>query len=388
MAQFRSSRHHREILLADWLDAEELAAWYMRENLGMSGARITGSGNDRGIDVVAEGAVAQVKHVNAPVGAPVVQAALGAGHGNEVVLFFALSEYTRQAEEFAARAGVCLFHYDVYGEVRARNSHARDLVAKRRNAGARNVHDVRLNELTAKAAPALSSLEAARKSVATLAATLEGTTGLENDNRTLACIVGEYARFFGEPHSFGSYDEAFNTIEAAWTDSVQETHSGKVLFSKAAVGKGFSELIELHDELEDLDRLRQMTAPQWVGKLFDWEFRRNRISYLTQYSYYLPMEDEPPLEAFELKAVIDMNIGDEFDYTIASRWLKFWKSDDLGIYFAAAQKDPIGRGAEHCLRLLEAFWGMDFGGVGDVRQPAHPLGWSRDDIGRLRGITD
>jgi hypothetical protein len=126
---FRSSRHGQEILVADWRDAEELAAWFMRETLSMDGARTTGSGNDEGIDVVSEMGVAQVKHLAEPIGGPVVQSALGAGHGSPVVLFFALSGFTRQALDFAHRTGVALFTYDIYGSVSAINAPARTLIS-------------------------------------------------------------------------------------------------------------------------------------------------------------------------------------------------------------------------------------------------------------------
>lgn len=304
------------------------------------------------------------------------------------MLFFSLSGYTRQAEEFAARAGVCLFQYDIYGDVRARNGPARELVANRKSAGTSSIQDVRLHELRAKAAPALRNLEADRNSVETLATTLERTSGLENDNKTLALITGLYAHFFAEPDSRWGYSQAFDLIEAGWAELVQETSRGKRRVSRDAVDTGFSDLVRLHDELEDVDRLRQMTAAQWLRKLADWDFRRNRIDYLTRYSHYLPTEDEPPLEAFELKAVIDMNIGRKYKYTMASRWVRGRSlfQDPEG-FFAAAQKDPIGRGVDHCLRLLEDFWRTDFSKLDD-RKPAYPLGWTRDDIDRLRGITD
>ncbi|PTT69235.1 restriction endonuclease, partial [Arthrobacter sp. HMWF013] len=253
MSQFRSSRHHREILLADWRDAEELAAWYMREDLGLNGARITGAGNDGGIDVVADGAVAQVKHVNAPVGAPLVQAALGAGHGRDSVMFFALSGYTRQAGDFAGRAGVCLFQYDIYGEVRAVNEPARQMIANRKKADVVSIQDVRLNELRAKAAPALRRVETVRGQVAALARKLEGTAGLETDNPTLAFILGEYATFFAEPGGYGAvrgYDEAVRVIGTARAEQVQGSRGGSERYSKDAVEAGFAALIKLHGELE------------------------------------------------------------------------------------------------------------------------------------------
>lgn len=392
MSKFRSSRHHREILLADWRDAEELAAWYMREELGLNGARITGSGNDRGIDVVAEGAVAQVKHVNAPIGAPLVQAALGAGHGRDAAMFFALSGYTRQAEDFAGRAGVRLFQYDIYGEVRAVNEPAQQMVANHKNADADadavSIQDVRMNELRAKAAPALSRLKGARDKVLALARTLEGTAGLETDNPTLAFILGEYASFFAEPGGYGAvggYDEAFKMIETARAEQVQGSRGGGERYSKDAVEAGFADLIKLHAELEDVDKLRPMSAAQWVRQLFDWDVRRQRIKYLTQYARYRSMEDEPSLEAFELKAIMDMNIGGKFNYSVADRWLRrpFAKApDDLAIYFAAAQKDPINFGTDYCLGLFENFRGMDFDDD-DGHLPAYPLGWSVDEIDRL-----
>jgi hypothetical protein len=210
MSKFRSTQHHREILLTDWCDAEELAAWYMRKSLGMKGARITGSGNDGGVDVVADNATARVKHVNAPVSAPVIQAALGAGLSNGAVLFFALSGYTRQAEVFAAESAVCLFQYDIYGEVRAKNEPARKLVAHAKEPATTSIRDVRMNELRAKAAPAVRKLEDARSKTTNLSQRLEGIAGLESDNETLAFIIAEYAGFFSEPGGYGalgSYEE-------------------------------------------------------------------------------------------------------------------------------------------------------------------------------------
>jgi hypothetical protein len=100
----------------------------MRHQLGFEDARLTTSGTDGGIDVASEGAAAQVKHYMQPVGAPEVQQLRGAAHGSENSLFYALSGYTPAAEEYANLAGVALFVYDVYGEVRAENGSARDLL--------------------------------------------------------------------------------------------------------------------------------------------------------------------------------------------------------------------------------------------------------------------
>ncbi|PTT59869.1 hypothetical protein, partial [Arthrobacter sp. HMWF013] len=142
--------------------------------------------------------------------------------------------------------------------------------------------------------------------------------------------------------------------------------------------------------LEDVDNLRTMSAAQWVRQLFEWNFQRERIKYLTRYAHYRSI-DEPSLEALELKAIMDMKIGGKFSSSVADRWLKrplVKAPDDLAIYFAAAQKDPINFGTDYCLGLFENFRKMDFGDddddYGQLR--AYPLGWSADEIDRLHGI--
>src|SRR5690606_31303260 len=119
MSEFRPSRHRRRIVLADWRDAEELAVWHMRRS-GFPDATVTGPGADKGIDVAdpRRRAVAQVKHLGSPVGAPDVQRLVGAGHmASEYQLFYSLSGYTRQAVEYAHGVGVSLFTYSIYGDV-------------------------------------------------------------------------------------------------------------------------------------------------------------------------------------------------------------------------------------------------------------------------------
>lgn len=126
---FRSPRHKGEILVYDWRDAEELAAWYMRETLELGSVRVTRNGADGGIDVISAEAGSQVKHYTSPVGAPEVQQAKGASHESLHVLFFALSAYTKQAVDFAAAAGVALFSYNIYGDIVPENEHARAILA-------------------------------------------------------------------------------------------------------------------------------------------------------------------------------------------------------------------------------------------------------------------
>lgn len=77
---FRSPRHTRAIVVADWHDAEELARWHMREVLGFADTELTPRGADGGIDVVSSHALAQVKHYTTPVGSPEVQQHAGAAH--------------------------------------------------------------------------------------------------------------------------------------------------------------------------------------------------------------------------------------------------------------------------------------------------------------------
>lgn len=116
-------------VVSDWRTAEALAAWHM-ERLGLTGATLTASGADQGIDVVADDAVAQVKHFGTPVGAPVVQQLRGAAHGVDWALFYALSGYTDPAVRYADSANVALFSYTTGGHVAAVNAAARYLEEK------------------------------------------------------------------------------------------------------------------------------------------------------------------------------------------------------------------------------------------------------------------
>lgn len=126
---FRSPRHQREILLADWQDGELLAAHHMRTTLAFADAFVTPGGVDAGIDVVATGAAAQVKHYGGKaVGAPEVQMVRGAAHAIEHVLFYSLSGYTSPAIAAGTSANVALFRYTIYGDVAPTNRLAESLV--------------------------------------------------------------------------------------------------------------------------------------------------------------------------------------------------------------------------------------------------------------------
>ncbi|MHA6668546.1 restriction endonuclease [Homoserinimonas sp. A447] len=114
-------------LLSSWYEAELLAGVHMRQ-LGFSDALTTAGGADGGIDVVATGAVAQVKHYSsAPIGSPAIQRLHGAALGRRAI-FYSLIGYTMAAKRFATEAEVTLFSYDLMGVVRPENDSAELLV--------------------------------------------------------------------------------------------------------------------------------------------------------------------------------------------------------------------------------------------------------------------
>src|SRR5690606_34906785 len=82
--------------------AEHNAAAHMRA-LGYEDARATKRGADGGIDVMASGAVAQVKMHMKPVGAPDLQRLYGARgvHHHRKMLFYSLSGYSDKAVAYA-----------------------------------------------------------------------------------------------------------------------------------------------------------------------------------------------------------------------------------------------------------------------------------------------
>ena len=96
---------------------------------GWGDARALPIGPDAGIDVEASGAVAQVKAHMVPVGRPDVQNLYGVAHAKGVqALFFALTSYTRQAQEWANEHEVALFRFDLQGEPAPVNGHAQKVV--------------------------------------------------------------------------------------------------------------------------------------------------------------------------------------------------------------------------------------------------------------------
>lgn len=102
-----------------WRDAELMAGAHM-EHLGFTGVTVTEGTGDGGLDAIAEGAAAQVKHQTAPTGSPDIQRLYGAAAGFSNRLFYA-SAYTPAALAEAKRLGVALFVFTTDGLVVAIN---------------------------------------------------------------------------------------------------------------------------------------------------------------------------------------------------------------------------------------------------------------------------
>ena len=123
--------HHRvppmPRLVKSFVDAEHYAAEYMRY-LGFDDATSTPPGSDGGVDVVSSRALGQVKMEGVATGRPVVQAIFGiASLERKQAVVFSLAGYTAQALEWAEKAGVACFEFNVDGSVEPITQTARDL---------------------------------------------------------------------------------------------------------------------------------------------------------------------------------------------------------------------------------------------------------------------
>lgn len=120
-----------------WRDAERLAADHL-SFLGFPGATVTPGTGDGGLDAVAEGAAAQVKHHAAPSGSPDIQRLFGAAAGFENRLFYA-SAYTPAGLAEGERLEIALFQFTPEGLVVPINARARRAShrprQRRKNAG-------------------------------------------------------------------------------------------------------------------------------------------------------------------------------------------------------------------------------------------------------------
>lgn len=110
--------------------AEERAAAIM-QRIGYKDAQRTKTGPDRGIDVEASGAVAQVKWYSKPVSRDATQQMAGAWlqrqsrfKKNEKMFFFAKSGYSKYAVKYADDIGMALFQFTANGKAAAANKHA------------------------------------------------------------------------------------------------------------------------------------------------------------------------------------------------------------------------------------------------------------------------
>lgn len=97
----------------DWKAAEKNAVEWLRW-LGYRDARLTPPGPDGGIDVIARGALAQVKWQGTPVSLSTVQQLFGArGRRDGDLFFFTNAGYTQRALDYAEQNGIAAFMYDV-----------------------------------------------------------------------------------------------------------------------------------------------------------------------------------------------------------------------------------------------------------------------------------
>lgn len=109
-------------LMEDWDAAEANAVDWMRY-LGHPDARRTSAGADKGLDVVAAAAFAQVKAHYNKVGRQQLQNLKGAAWEKPAarLFFFTTSEYSEPAVQYADLVGMALFTFTLDGNVRPRN---------------------------------------------------------------------------------------------------------------------------------------------------------------------------------------------------------------------------------------------------------------------------
>ena len=101
--------------------------------MGFSGVALTSSGSDGGVDVKADGLVAQVKaYMQGSIGRPEIQQLAGiASVENSTGVFFSLAPYTNEAQAWAEKAGIALFRLSGDGSYRPDNQVAESLGSAR-----------------------------------------------------------------------------------------------------------------------------------------------------------------------------------------------------------------------------------------------------------------
>ncbi|WP_412542987.1 restriction endonuclease [Longispora sp. K20-0274] len=120
--------------VGDYRHAEEIAAAWLRR-FGFTDAEATPVGPDDGVDVIAAGAVAQVKLWKTKnVGIKDVQRIAGAARSGQARIFFAARGYTKPAIKWAndPENRVALFILEDDGHLFARNHHAADILLRTR----------------------------------------------------------------------------------------------------------------------------------------------------------------------------------------------------------------------------------------------------------------
>lgn len=100
--------------------------------LGHPSAHPTPVGADGGIDVLAPGAIAQVKFRQGFTGRPDVQRLVGARERSThlELWFFSMSGYSRQAIQYANTMDVHLYTYDLHGTLEPHSLRAQDVLAQ------------------------------------------------------------------------------------------------------------------------------------------------------------------------------------------------------------------------------------------------------------------
>jgi len=111
-----------------WQDAELMAAAHLT-HLGFPGVMVTPGTGDGGLDAVAQGAAAQVKHHTAPSGSPDIQRLFGAAADFPNRLFYATG-YTFAGVAEAERLKIALFQFTPEGLIVAVNAFARQVAPR------------------------------------------------------------------------------------------------------------------------------------------------------------------------------------------------------------------------------------------------------------------
>lgn len=381
---FRSSRHTKEILVYDWRDAEELAAWYMRGTLELEAVALTRSGADGGIDVRSATAAAQVKHHASPVGAPEIQKAKGASHGSEHALFFALSGFTKQAVEYASTAGVALFSYTIYGDLTPRNAPARLLLesaplnaARIAEAKAAQAAKEAQEKATQSARERQAIREQLRQEASTLAVRsqhgeqivlelLRAAGELEVrvqqqvvvGDATFEFIMAEYSSYYRtERQPKGAPRETAHRLvqilgwarEGKWLP----WKGVNVRYSPAVIERAAEEFLALYKEVTGLERLRELLPHEWAATLCDWELREAQISALVDEAAFTDEEAIPDTAEMTRRVVAGLGTIAGDSVTLHSRWRHEGRGRrDAVAVDLVARLNPLGLTEDRSLRRL------------------------------------